>query len=104
MAEDLAGPENAPSSSTEQRPIPYALRNARLTARVSATRISAPRTREETFEGSASPWPEMPFRPRVLYTVALKTQWFAVGLERFDSTEVSIARHRRRAAMRNKPA
>ncbi len=53
-----AGPgelERAPNSSTEQRPIPYAFRCARLTARVSATRISAPRTREDTFEGSASP-------------------------------------------------
>jgi len=31
-----------PISSTEQMPIPYAFRNARFTARVSATRISAP--------------------------------------------------------------
>ena len=30
-------------------------RSARLTARVSATRISAPRTRSEVLEGSASP-------------------------------------------------
>jgi hypothetical protein len=31
-----------PISSTEQIPTPYALRSARFTARVSATRISAP--------------------------------------------------------------
>src|SRR5437879_1855279 len=43
------GSANDPISSTEQMPIPYALRSARLTARVSATRISAPCTRAETF-------------------------------------------------------
>jgi len=36
-------------------PMPYALRSARLTARVSATRISAPRTSGETLDGSALP-------------------------------------------------
>ena len=55
--------ENAPNSSTEQRPIPYALRRARLTARVSAMRNSAPCTMEETLEGSASPYPTKPFEP-----------------------------------------
>ena len=49
------GPEFDPISSTEQIPMPYALRRARLTARVSAIRISAPRTSKETLEGSASP-------------------------------------------------
>ena len=34
--------------------------SARLTARVSATRISAPWTRDETLEGSASPYPTKP--------------------------------------------
>ncbi len=53
--EDGAGSANEPISSTEQMPMPYALRRARLTARVSATRISAPWTRGETLEGSASP-------------------------------------------------
>ena len=48
-------PEFVPISSTEQIPMPYALRRARLTARVSAMRISAPRTSGETLEGSASP-------------------------------------------------
>jgi len=46
----LNGTRTVPISSIEQTPIPYALRRARLTARVSATRISAPRTREETLE------------------------------------------------------
>src|SRR6266550_599161 len=41
-----------PISSTEQIPMPYALRNARLTARVSAMRISAPRTHSDTLDGS----------------------------------------------------
>ena len=59
-AEALGALENAPNSSTEQRPIPYALRKARLTARVSATRNSAPRTTLETFVGSASPNPTKP--------------------------------------------
>src|ERR1700730_4416731 len=51
--EDGTRSANEPISSTEQMPIPYALRRARLTARVSATRISAPWTRGETLEGSA---------------------------------------------------
>jgi len=48
-------PVPVPISSTEQMPMPYALRSARLTARVSATRISAPRTSGETLDGSALP-------------------------------------------------
>src|SRR5580658_159737 len=65
------GSARDPISSTEQMPIPYALRRARLTARVSATRISAPWTRKETLEGSASPYPTNPWHVRDLYTVAL---------------------------------
>src|SRR6266568_7377376 len=60
-----------PISSTEQIPMPYALRKARLTARVSATRISAPRTTAETFEGSASPYPTNPLQAVDRKTVAL---------------------------------
>src|SRR5512146_124148 len=67
-------PENVPSSSTEHRPMPYALRNARFTARVSATRISAPRTFTETLDGSASPMAENPLHMRDLYTVAFTVQ------------------------------
>src|SRR5215469_13161747 len=63
-----------PISSTEQMPMPYALRNARLTARVSATRISAPRTSGETLEGSASPYPTKPRHVLDLKTIALKAQ------------------------------
>ena len=40
--------------------MPYAFRRARLTARVSATRISAPRTIGETLDGAASPEPTKP--------------------------------------------
>src|SRR5450755_292239 len=58
-------------------PIPYAFRKARLTARVSATRISAPRTSEETLDGSASPYPTKPEDPLVGKTVALRTNRFA---------------------------
>jgi hypothetical protein len=43
-----------PISSTGQIPIPHALRKARLTARVSATRISVPRTTNATLDGSVS--------------------------------------------------
>jgi len=53
--QDCDGWANDPISSTEQMPMPYALRRARFTARVSATRISAPWTRKETLDGSASP-------------------------------------------------
>src|SRR4051812_46328209 len=67
------GPANDPISSTEQSPMPYALRSARLTARVSAIRISAPWTRGETFDGSASPYPTNPLQVRDLNTVPLKT-------------------------------
>src|SRR6266478_2219343 len=52
--------ESEPSSSTEQRPMPYAFRRARFTARVSAMRNSAPWTMRETLEGSASPYPTKP--------------------------------------------
>src|SRR6516162_4517669 len=89
---------SAPSSSTEQSPIPYALRRARLTARVSATRISAPRTTEETFAGSASPYPTKPFEFWSLYTTARKTQRFASGSESRSSRYVLIPQHCRRAA------
>src|SRR5207244_3531675 len=58
-----------PISSTEQMPIPYALRSARLTALVSATRISAPFMSGETLEGSASPSPTKPRQFMALYTV-----------------------------------
>jgi len=50
------------------------LPGARLTARVSVTRISAPRTREDTFEGLASPYATIPRRLLLLYTAALNTQ------------------------------
>src|SRR5271165_5507397 len=66
-----------PISSTEQIPMPYALRRARLTARVSATRISAPRTSVETLDGSASPYPTKPREPLDGKTVALRTNRFA---------------------------
>src|SRR5512142_2009313 len=67
------GPGNDPRSSTEQIPIPYALRSARFTARVSAMRISAPRTKWDTFDGSASPKPTKRWDVLDGYTVALKT-------------------------------
>src|SRR5205823_10705790 len=67
------------TSSTEQMPMPYAFRKARLTARVSATRISAPCISGETLEGSASPYPTNPLHVLVLNTVALKAQRCAVG-------------------------
>jgi hypothetical protein len=51
-AEDILGPEVEPSSSTEHIPIPYAFRSARLTARVSVTRISAPWTKGKTLDAS----------------------------------------------------
>ena len=54
----------------ELQPIPE-FSDARFTARVSATRISAPRTRSETLEGSASPYPTKPGVSRDLHTVAL---------------------------------
>src|SRR5437667_7198373 len=66
-------------SSTEHRPIPYAFRKARLTARVSATRISAPCISGETLEGSASPYPTNPLHVLVLNTEALKAQRCAAG-------------------------
>src|SRR5437660_491142 len=72
---------SSPISSTEQIPMPYALRRARFTARVSATRISAPRTTAETFDGSASPKPTNPLQLLDLYTVALKAQRDAAGSE-----------------------
>src|SRR5207249_9694807 len=80
MEEDCGvGSQDEPISSTEQRPIPYAFRNARFTARVSATRISAPWTRGETLDGSALPYPTKPLHACDLYTVALKTQRDAAG-------------------------
>jgi hypothetical protein len=47
------------------------LRSARWTARVSATRISAPRTREETLDGSASRVVKYP--PRLNHALILNT-------------------------------
>src|SRR5438874_1496827 len=64
---------SGPISSTEQIPMPYALRNARLTARVSAMRISAPRTRGEMLDGSASPNPTKGRDVVEVKTVALNT-------------------------------
>ena len=78
----VGGPGKDPISSTEQMPIPYALRSARFTARVSATRISAPRTRSEVLEGSASPYPTKPLHFDVLNTVALNAQRDAVASEK----------------------
>src|ERR1019366_4756117 len=74
-----SGSETDPISSTEQIPIPYALRRARLTARVSATRISAPWTRNETLEGSASPYATNPSDLPARKTVALKVQRLFAG-------------------------
>ena len=85
LTKGLGALENAPSSSTEQSPIPYAFRRARLTARVSATRISAPCTSEETFEGSASPYPMKPFEEEFLKTMALKTQRADKGSENWPT-------------------
>src|SRR5438309_405973 len=67
------------TSSTEQMPMPYAFHKARLTARVSATRISAPCISGETLEGSASPYPTNPLHVLVLNTEALKAQRCAAG-------------------------
>src|SRR5205814_10221069 len=74
IADDSSVSCLAPISSTEQIPIPYALRSARLTARVSATRISAPWTRYETFDGSASPNPTKPLHVGDLKIVATNAQ------------------------------
>src|SRR6266550_7243681 len=74
---------SGPISSTEQIPMPYALRRARFTARVSATRISEPRTTAETFDGSASPYPTNPMQVGDLYTVALNAHRDSAGSEKF---------------------
>src|SRR5207237_10422447 len=75
-------------SSTEQMPMPYAFRKARLTARVSATRISAPCTSEETLAGSASPYPMKPLHLADLNTVARNTHRELPGLEDFKRSSV----------------
>src|SRR5436190_4541155 len=77
-----------PISSTEQMPTPYAFRNARFTARVSATRISAPYTSGETLDGSASPYPVKPLHLGDLKTVALNTQRELVASEDFRTATV----------------
>src|ERR1035441_2180278 len=87
-----------PISSTEQMPIPYALRKARLTARVSATRISAPRTSEETLDGSASPYPTKPLQFLDLKTVALNAQRPSAGLQNALTGQTRIPAHRLRFA------
>src|ERR1700739_627102 len=79
-------------SSTVEKPIPQALRRARLTARGSATRISAPRTREETLEGSASPYPTKALQGDVR-TTALNTQRLAEISVICCSRLVSIPKH-----------
>src|SRR5437588_720062 len=75
ISASLGRGEEPLSSSIEQMPIPYALRSARLTALVSATRSSAPRTRGETLDGLASPKPQNPPQLRDLNTVAENAYW-----------------------------
>src|ERR1700688_2346416 len=84
-SEDVCRCSAAPISSTEQMPIPYALRKARLTARVSATRISAPWTSSETLDGSASPYPTNPSDLPVRKTVALKVQRLFDGSQKLET-------------------
>src|SRR5437899_13037751 len=95
---------NDPISSTEQIPMPYALRRARFTARVSATRISAPWTRADTFEGSASPYPTKPLQTPDLKTVALNAHRVAAGSENFPMHSTFIPAHFFLCAILSRPA
>src|SRR5208337_159919 len=95
--------EMVPISSTEQMPMPYALRRARLTARVSATRISAPRTSGETLDGSASPWPTKPEEPLDGKTVALRTNRFAPESHSESTASTWMPLHLLRRASRSSP-
>src|SRR5262245_51932752 len=83
--------------------MPYALRRARLTARVAAMRISAPCTIDETFEGSAAPYPTKAFNILGPYTTALKTQRLAAVSEKRRSRTVFMAEQRCLCAHRSSP-
>src|SRR5438874_5756501 len=93
-----------PSSSTEQIPMPYALRRARFTARVSATRISAPCTSGETLDGSASPNALKRASPPERLAVALTTHRRVIASQNSGSSSTSIPEQLRRAATLSSPA
>ena len=87
----------------EQIPTPYAFRNARLTARVSAMRISAPWTRCETFDGSAAAVADKSSGPFRRIDGRLQHNRLAAVSHKESTASTCMPRHLLRRARRTRP-